>query len=131
VIAKPAPNQGAGHGAEPRSQQDCAALPVGQRPFLGQRRGDVANQKEIEEIEQIGDIGGADQLPLIGRQPLLPFQQLDHRLLPARYGPSRVTAIIRQQKRYRQPPPPATAEIAALPPGLFENDRPSDSRIPS
>ena len=82
-----------GRRAETGSQQDRAALPVGQRPFLGQRRGDVADQEEIEEIEQIGDVGGADQLPLIADVSLLLLlQALDHVLLPlpvrdgARYG---------------------------------------------
>src|SRR5712672_599860 len=44
-------------------KQDCPALPIGQRPLLGQRRGDVADQEEIKEIEQICKVGRADQLP--------------------------------------------------------------------
>ena len=50
-IAEPTPNEGTRDRAEPGSQQYRATLPVGQRPFLGQRRGDVADQKEIEEIK--------------------------------------------------------------------------------
>ena len=77
-VAEPTPNEGARHRAETGGQQDRAALPIGQRPFLGQRRGDIADQEEIEEIEQIGDVGGADQLPLIGSKLFLLLQALDH-----------------------------------------------------
>jgi hypothetical protein len=46
--------------------------------LLGQRRSDVSDQKEIKEIEQICQVRRADQLPLICRQLLLSFQELDH-----------------------------------------------------
>jgi len=82
VVAEPAADQGARHGAEPRSQEDRAALPIGQRPLLGQRRGDVSDQKKVEEIEQVCNISRANQLPLIGRQLLLPLQNFDHGRLP-------------------------------------------------
>src|SRR6266436_479347 len=77
-VAKPAPEEGAGRGADTGGQQDRPALQIGQRPLLGQRRGDVADQKEIEEIQQIGHIRRTNQLPLIAGQPLLLFEAFDH-----------------------------------------------------
>jgi hypothetical protein len=82
AVAEPAPDEGAGRGADAGGHEDHAALPIGQRPFLGQRRGDVADQKKIEEIQQIGQVGCANQLPLIGSQLLLPLQKFYHYVLP-------------------------------------------------
>ena len=39
---------------------------------------DIADQKEIEEIEHVAEIGGGDDLPLVEGQPVLPLQQLMH-----------------------------------------------------
>src|SRR6516225_5809360 len=80
-IAEPTPNEGTRDRAKTGSQQYRATLPVGQRPFLGQRRGDVADQKEIEEIEQVSNVSGTNQLPLICCQLLLLLQKFYHYIL--------------------------------------------------
>src|SRR6516164_8104104 len=49
-VAQPTPEKRTGRCTDAGGQQDCPALPIGQRPLLGQCRSDVANQKEIEEI---------------------------------------------------------------------------------
>jgi len=46
-------------------------LPVGQLPFLGDEREDVADQKKVEEIEQIGEVRSGDDFPVIRRQLFL------------------------------------------------------------
>src|SRR5215831_12396248 len=85
-------------GADARRQQDHAALQIGQRPLLCQRGGHIADQKEIEEIEQIGQVSRTDQLPLIFRKPLLAFQKLYHLRLPRQRHtspPDRSSASVR------------------------------------
>jgi hypothetical protein len=84
-----------GNRAEAGRQQDRPALPIGQRPLLGQRRGDVADQKEIKEVEQICQVGRADQLPLIDRQLLLSLQELDHGVPPPLAGGGEMNAVRR------------------------------------
>ena len=82
-VAEPPPEERARNRAETGGEQDSPALPIGQRPLFGQRRGDVADQKEVEKIEQIRQVRCADQLPLIDRQFLLLFQELNHDVPPA------------------------------------------------
>src|SRR5260370_19420785 len=60
LVAEPPPEEGARNRAETGGKQDSPALPIGQRPLLGQRRSDVSDQKEIKEIEQICQIRRAD-----------------------------------------------------------------------
>jgi len=78
LVAEPPPEEGARNRAEAGGKQDSPALPIGQRPLLGQRRSDVSDQKEIKEIEQICQVRRADWPPLICRQLLLAFQEFDH-----------------------------------------------------
>ena len=70
-VGDPAPEKRARNRAEARRQQDHRALPIGQLPFLGDESKDVADQKKVEEIEQVGEVGSGDELPLIDSQPLL------------------------------------------------------------
>ena len=85
-VAKPPPEEGARNRAETGGEQDRPALPIGQRPLLGQRCGDVPDQKEIKKVEQICQVRRADQLPLVDRQLLLLFQELDHDVPPLAGG---------------------------------------------
>src|SRR5262249_29980514 len=78
LVAEPPREEGARTRAEAGGKQDSRALQIRQRPLLGQRRSDVSDQKKIKEIEQICQVRRADQLPLVCRQLLLLFQELDH-----------------------------------------------------
>jgi len=74
LVRDPAPEEGSGNGAETGRQQDHRPLPIRQLPLLGDEGEDVADQKEIEKVQQVGKISGHDQLPLVRRQFLLMFQ---------------------------------------------------------
>jgi hypothetical protein len=52
-------------------------------PLLGDEGQDVADQKEIEEIQQIGEVSREDELPLVGREPLLALQEVQHEVHPS------------------------------------------------
>jgi hypothetical protein len=45
------------------------------------------DQKEVEEIKQIGQIRSGDQFPLIRRQPFLLLQLFEHERLPRSFEP--------------------------------------------
>ena len=77
-VGDPAPEKRARNRAEARRPQDHRALPIGQLPFFGNEREDVPDQKQVEEIKQIGEIRSGDQFPLIRRQPFLLLQLFEH-----------------------------------------------------
>ena len=82
TVAHPAPEEGAGDGAEARGDQDQRRLPIGNFPVLENERQHIPDQKEIEKVEHVTDISRGDDLPLIGCQLFLTLQTFQHDLPP-------------------------------------------------
>jgi hypothetical protein len=72
-VGHPPPEKRARDGADAGGEQDHPRLEVRQLPIPDDKCEDVADQEEVEEIEQVAKDRSGDDLPLVDRQALLPL----------------------------------------------------------